>query len=217
MYSSVLSKVCTYIVKNFWTNLARRLLLRHLAGPKYFHYLFTLLNSDEYMIRPLSYEFSAKSFNGSWFSNDQIQWRDKENNLVLWNVDTNETTILVGADTVGQVSKTAQFVDFAPKDKSMLLFYDNKKSVWRHSFLANYLILDSKTNETKHIMPMSHSEPTKLQYCQWVPETSWIIYVFENDVYLRKDANNQDDDIRLSKDGVVDTVYNGIPGKFLSG
>lgn len=53
----------------------------------------------------LSYEFSAKSFNGSWFSNNQIQWRDKENNLVLWNVNTNETTILVGADTVGQVSK----------------------------------------------------------------------------------------------------------------
>jgi len=159
----------------------------------------------------LSYEFSAKSFNGSWFSNNQIQWRDKENNLVLWNVNTNETTILVGADTVGQVSKTAQFVDFAPKDNSKLLFYDNKKSVWRHSFLANYLILDSKTNETKHIIPKGLTEPTKLQYCQWVPETSWIIFVFENNVYLRKDAYNQEADMQLSKDGVVDTIYNGIP------
>ena len=164
---------------------------------------------------PYSYEFSAKSFNGSWFSNNQIQWRDKENNLVLWNVNTNETTILVGADTVGQVSKTAQFVDFAPKDNSKLLFYDNKKSVWRHSFLANYLILDSKTNETKHIIPKGLTEPTKLQYCQWVPETSWIIFVFENNVYLRKDAYNQEADMQLSKDGVVDTIYNGIPGKFV--
>ena len=45
---------------------------------------------------------------------------------VLWNVETNTTTILVGADTVGQVSLSASFVDFAPDDKSLLLFYDNQ-------------------------------------------------------------------------------------------
>ena len=81
--------------------------------------------------------------------------------------------------------------------------------------MANYLILDSKTNETKHIIPKGLTEPTKLQYCQWVPETSWIIFVFENNVYLRKDAYNQEADMQLSKDGVVDTIYNGIPGKFV--
>ena len=45
---------------------------------------------------------------------------------VLWNVETNTTTILVGAETVGQVSISASFVDFAPDDKSLLLFYDNQ-------------------------------------------------------------------------------------------
>ena len=111
----------------------------------------------------LNYEFTARSFNGSWYNDTMLQWRDRENNLVLWNVNTNETTILVGADTVGQISKSAQFVDFAPKDNTLLLFYDNVERVWRHSFLAEYLILDSKTNETLPVI-----EGLKLQYAKWV-------------------------------------------------
>ena len=111
----------------------------------------------------LNYEFTAKSFNGSWYNDTMLQWRDRENNLVLWNVNTNETTILVGADTVGQISKFAQFVDFAPKDNTLLLFYDNVERVWRHSFVAEYLILDSKTNKTLPVI-----EGLKLQYAKWV-------------------------------------------------
>ena len=86
------------------------------------------------------------------------------------------------------------------------------KKVWRHSFIAEYLILDSKTNETKTIIPKGQPEKTKLQYTKWVPKSSSLIYVFENNVYLRKDLNlDSEDDIQLTNDGVVDTIYNGIP------
>ena len=49
--------------------------------------------------------FRPRSFNGTWWSENQIQWRDRAGNLVLWNVLTNQTEILVSAATVGLVSR----------------------------------------------------------------------------------------------------------------
>ena len=72
-------------------------------------------------------KFRSKSFNGTWWTGNEIQWRDKEDNLVLWNVETNQTTVLVASDSVGLVSSTASFVSFAPGDKSLLLFIDNRE------------------------------------------------------------------------------------------
>ena len=50
--------------------------------------------------------------------------------------------ILVSKDTIDVVSDTAQFVSFAPGSSQYLLFKDKVESVWRHSFLAIYTILD---------------------------------------------------------------------------
>merc|ERR1711963_264760 len=50
------------------------------------------------------------------------------------------------------------------------------------------------------------------QYAQWVPNTSMIVYVYENNVYLRKNVLDQSqDDVQLTNDGIKDTIYNGIP------
>ena len=84
--------------------------------------------------------------------------------------------------------------------------------MWRHSFLAEYLILNSNNDEVIPIVPKGKPEKTKLQYAQWVPNTSMIIYVYENNVYLRKNVLDQSqDDVQLTKDGIKDTIYNGIP------
>ena len=84
--------------------------------------------------------------------------------------------------------------------------------MWRHSFLAEYLILNSNNDEVIPIIPKGQPEKTKLQYAQWVPNTSMIIYVYENNVYLRKNVLDQSqDDVQLTKDGIKDTIYNGIP------
>ena len=49
--------------------------------------------------------FRANSFNGTWWSANEIQWRDRANNLVLWNVLTNQTTVLVDSLYVGLISR----------------------------------------------------------------------------------------------------------------
>ena len=80
-----------------------------------------------------------------------------DGSLVLWNILTNQTTTLVSSATVGLVSASATFVAFG-EDKSLLLFYDDKKSVWRHSFIAEYIVLDTNTNEAIKIVPEGKPE-----------------------------------------------------------
>ena len=50
---------------------------------------------------------------------------------------------------------------------------------------------------------------TKLQYAQWIPKKNKIAYVFENNIYIRDLALNKD--TQITYDGVIDTIYNGIP------
>ena len=50
--------------------------------------------------------------------------------------------ILVSKETIDVVSATAQFVSFAPGSSQYLLFKDEIRPVWRHSFTAIYTILD---------------------------------------------------------------------------
>merc|ERR1712223_234146 len=66
-------------------------------------------------------EFSSKTFNGSWWSDTELQWKDTEGNLVTWDLTTNETTILVSHDLLSSVSPGAVFKGFSP-DTSLLLF-----------------------------------------------------------------------------------------------
>ena len=55
-------------------------------------------------------KFSPSYFNGSWWSSRELQWRDEANNLVVWNVETEETSLLVSSETVGLVSSSATFI-----------------------------------------------------------------------------------------------------------
>ena len=98
----------------------------------------------------IRYSFYPGYFNGSWWSASELQWSNSKGNLVLWNVLTGETTDLVSAETVGLVSSSASFVAFGDSER-YLLFYDNKDPVWRHSFLANYIVLDTNTYQLINI------------------------------------------------------------------
>ena len=90
--------------------------------------------------------------------------KDMDGPLVLWNILTNQTTTLVSSATVGLVSASATFVAFG-EDKSLLLFYDDKKSVWRHSFIAEYIVLDTNTNEAIKIVPEGKPEGNVFLFC----------------------------------------------------
>merc|ERR1711892_1085506 len=161
----------------------------------------------------ISRSFSAKTFNGSWWSNSELQWKDKEGNLVTWNINTNETTILVSNDLLTMFSSGAQFKGFSP-DNTLLLFAFDIQHVWRHSYTAQYVVFESAANTSYNVVAGDGAE--NLQYCDWVEnvnDENILIYVSKNNLYWKPDGAKETaaDDATITTDGEVDNVFNGIP------
>lgn len=161
----------------------------------------------------LSGEFTAKFFNGSWWSDTELQWKDQAGNLVSWNIESHETTVIVSQDLLASVSEGAQFVGFSPDNRLILFSYD-VRPVWRHSYTAKYLVLDTVANKSTQVTAVGGGDT--LQYCAWVPNTdnnNTLLYVYQNNIYWRPDAavGSPANDIIITTDGKIDQVFNGIP------
>jgi len=161
----------------------------------------------------ISRSFSAKTFNGSWWSNSELQWKDKEGNLVTWDINTNETTILVSNNLLTMFSSGAQFMGFSP-DSTLLLFAFDIQHVWRHSYTARYVVFESSANSSYNVVSRDGSE--YLQYCDWVNNENnenTLIYASKNNLYWKPDGGVEtfDNDVAITSDGEVDNVFNGIP------
>jgi len=161
----------------------------------------------------ISRSFSAKTFNGSWWSSSELQWKDKDGNLVTWDIHTNETTILVSNNLLTMFSSGAQFMGFSP-DSSLLLFAFDIQHVWRHSYTARYVVFQSLANTSYNLVAKDGSE--YLQYCNWVDnenDENILVYASKNNLYWKPDGAEEasDDDVAITSDGEVDNVFNGIP------
>lgn len=51
---------------------------------------------------------------------------------------------------------------------------------------------------------------TRLQYAGWLGNTTSLIMVVDNDIYLKQSPADEDD-IRITTTGVPDLFYNGVP------
>lgn len=51
---------------------------------------------------------------------------------------------------------------------------------------------------------------TRLQYAAWLGNTTSLIIVVDNDMYVRQSPSDEED-IRITYSGLPDLVYNGVP------
>lgn len=51
---------------------------------------------------------------------------------------------------------------------------------------------------------------TRLQYAGWLGNTSSLIIVADNDIYLRQSPTDEED-IRVTNTGYQNVIYNGVP------
>lgn len=51
---------------------------------------------------------------------------------------------------------------------------------------------------------------TRLQYAAWLGNTTSLIIVVDNDIYLKQSPSDEDD-IRITTTGQPDLIYNGVP------
>jgi dipeptidyl aminopeptidase len=87
-----------------------------------------------------------------------------------------------------------------------VLIASNVQSNWRHSFYAKYWIFDVATQTAEPLDPGNLSG--RVQLAKWSPQSDAVVFVRENNVYLRKLSSTKV--IPITKDGSADRFY-GVP------
>ena len=102
--------------------------------------------------------FAARTFNGTWVSAEEIQWEDATGRPQLFNTRTRSARPLGD-----KVPEDATFIGTAPANPDLALYAYNKESVWRYSYVANFVVVNSATDEEFAVSP-DGDDTTKIQY-----------------------------------------------------
>ncbi|XP_050453789.1 venom dipeptidyl peptidase 4-like isoform X3 [Cataglyphis hispanica] len=152
----------------------------------------------------LSGSLSPKSFNGTWISGNEILYRDEIGNLLIYNVSSATSKILLDSNNPALLSS---FDHQLSADKKYLLLALNYQKLYRHTYLAHYRIVNLETL-TETILAANESTP--LQLATWGPRGNALIYVHQNNIYYRPEAEVAND-YQITNTGVFGTIYNGVP------
>ncbi|XP_018579789.1 venom dipeptidyl peptidase 4 isoform X2 [Anoplophora glabripennis] len=155
------------------------------------------LNLEDY----LSGKFVPNTFNATWTSGTELLYRDSDDNLVLLNMENSTSKILL--DSTDNVLLTA-FDYHLSGDGLYLLVAYNYQKLYRHSFKAQYQIIDINTGSKYDLMASNQS----VQLVAWAPVGNALIYVYENNIYYKSSATSEDS---VTITSTSNFVTNGIP------
>uniref|UniRef100_A0A8B9GNU7 A-type potassium channel modulatory protein DPP6 n=1 Tax=Astyanax mexicanus TaxID=7994 RepID=A0A8B9GNU7_ASTMX len=134
----------------------------------------------------------------------ELLYRTREGNVVKFNVETNDTTVLVPNKTF-EMYKASKY-EVSPDMKHVLLAY-NVQPVYQYSFTAYYIICSLETPETWILNP-PEVRNARLQFAGWGPQGQQLIFIFENNIYYRATVENRS--IRLVSTGKEGVIFNGL-------
>ncbi|KAM9851152.1 inactive dipeptidyl peptidase 10-like [Aulostomus maculatus] len=148
--------------------------------------------------------FQVQDPDAKWLSEEELTFRSWDGDV--WRVDTqsNRTQLLL-KNTTFSTFKATKFA-VSPDLNFVLLGYDVKQ-VYRHSFLASYLIYNLYTREVLELNPPEVSDSV-LQFASWGVRGQQLMYIFENNIYYQTDV--QSSSWRLTSSGQDGVVFNGI-------
>uniref|UniRef100_A0A674A2P9 Inactive dipeptidyl peptidase 10-like n=1 Tax=Salmo trutta TaxID=8032 RepID=A0A674A2P9_SALTR len=144
-------------------------------------------------------EFQVHDPDAKW-----INGRTWDGDVFKANMQSNETDLLL-KNTTFATFKASKF-GVSPDLNFVLLGYDIKE-VYRHSFLASYLIYNLHTREVQELNPPEVSDSV-LQFASWGVRDQQLVYVFENNIYYQTDVKRSS--WRLTSSGQEGVVFNGI-------
>ncbi|XP_072401301.1 venom dipeptidyl peptidase 4 [Diabrotica undecimpunctata] len=148
----------------------------------------------------LNGKFQPRPFNATWTSNDQLIYSDN-GNVVLLDLRTNTSTLLL--NSTDSILLTA--FDFRlSADGLYLLVALNYQKLFRHSFIANYVIIELSTG-TK-IEAIKDNLPAQLVL--WSPMGNGFVYVKENNIYYKESAK---DGKTVQITSTTGYISNGVP------
>ncbi|KAJ8683546.1 hypothetical protein QAD02_019338, partial [Eretmocerus hayati] len=148
----------------------------------------------------LSNAYGGDSFNGSWISETEIFYR-VDNLLLKFDVTTQNSEI---------ITRDSLFDDphlkirLSPNQKYILI-QNSTYSVYRHSTLSIYSIYCLKDRSNT---PLAGGKLLSTAF--WAPKKSALVYVLDNDIYYHQLNDESGETRRLTFDGKLHTIFNGI-------
>ncbi|XP_030623298.1 dipeptidyl aminopeptidase-like protein 6 isoform X2 [Chanos chanos] len=149
-------------------------------------------------------DFRVHDPEAKWISSNELLYRTREGDVVKYDIETKERTILV-PNRKFEMYKASKY-EVSPDMKHVLLAY-NVQPVYQHSFTAYYIICSLETPETWNLNPPEVRD-AHLQYAGWGPQGQQLIFIFENNIYYRATVENRS--IRLVSTGKEGVIFNGL-------
>ncbi|XP_061661130.1 dipeptidyl aminopeptidase-like protein 6 isoform X2 [Syngnathoides biaculeatus] len=149
-------------------------------------------------------DFQVHHPTARWISNNELLYRDRDGNVVRFDVDDDNKTILVHHKKF-EMYKASKY-EVSPDLKHVLLAY-NVAPVYQYSYTAFYIICSLETPETWNLNP-PEVRNAQLQYAGWGPQGQQLIFIFENNIYYRSTVASRS--IRLVSSGKEGVVFNGL-------
>ncbi|KAJ8683542.1 hypothetical protein QAD02_019334, partial [Eretmocerus hayati] len=145
----------------------------------------------------------------TWISHDKFVYQADDGSLALLDTSNNSVSLLVTNHTLRQLNVQGYQCS---GDLRYVLFKHNVKTVFRHTFTAYYTVYDV-TNDHHTPLRLHASrliQQTRLQHAAWLGNTTSLLMISDNDIYVRESPNSAAD-TRLTDTGQPGIIYNGVP------
>ncbi|XP_026838611.1 inactive dipeptidyl peptidase 10 [Drosophila erecta] len=160
---------------------------------------------DEY----LQGDLTPRRLPSSWVTTHKYVFQSDDGSLSVLDTTTNLVKVLVTNHTLRQLNVRGYLCS---NNLKYVLFTHNVKKNFQKSFTAFYTIYDVNND---HHTPVKLKDSlkvqrTRLQYAAWLGNTTAIIFVVKNDIFIRQ-SPLVEEDIRITSSGHENQIYNGVP------
>jgi len=172
----------------------------------------------------LDNNFISETWNGSWVSASNYVYRDRDDSLVMVDVNGGGGRVMVP----GNIMRDPRVFRFklSPDLKYVMLAFRPQR-LFRHSFLAQYDIYNVATGRRIKLQPdldelikqLGGPAPPPLprgqappqlpvEYAMWGPRGNSIAYVFGANIYYRETPESLD--VMVTQTGRPGVIFNGV-------
>ncbi|XP_064494448.1 dipeptidyl aminopeptidase-like protein 6 isoform X2 [Pseudopipra pipra] len=149
-------------------------------------------------------DFKIHDPEAKWITDTEFIYRNQNGTVILRNVETNNSTILIENKKI--VSLKAIRYEVSP-DREYALFAFDVEPVYQHSYTAHYVLSKIPHGDPQSLYPPEVSN-AKLQYAGWGPKGQQLIFIFENNIYYCAHVGKQA--IRVVSTGKEGVIFNGL-------
>ncbi|XP_048180176.1 dipeptidyl aminopeptidase-like protein 6 isoform X4 [Corvus hawaiiensis] len=149
-------------------------------------------------------DFKIHDPEAKWITDNEFIYRNQNGTVILRNVETNSSTILIENKKI--VSLKAIRYEVSP-DREYALFAFDVEPVYQHSYTAYYVLSKIPHGDPQNLYPPEVSN-AKLQYAGWGPKGQQLIFIFENNIYYCAHVGKQA--IRVVSTGKEGVIFNGL-------